>query len=318
MHFSVSNRYFGCLKLLNFGLKTLVIALVLVLSIMPHYANAQNSVPVEGNETVSIPDAPNPHRFVNDYADILTPEQEQTLENKLVDIDQSTTVQIAVVTIKTSGNVPLTDYAQQLFQKWGIGQKGKDNGLLLTVAISDRKSEITVGYGLEGEVTDFASKHILDNVLRPYFREEKYFEGITASTDSLIQLSQGKYIFETKSIDNIPKKESFSYFNVIKYSLLGILIYLILGFISCAFLSVIIRFLNYLKAHLKGGAYLENYKKEQLELKLSKSKSEKDNLEIRKISTWGSFYGTSGSFSRGDSSSSEGSSGGGGGISGSW
>ena len=304
---------------------------------MPYYAIAQTRVPVERDGILSVPDAPNPHRFVNDYANVLTESEEQTLEEQLATIDRGTTVQIAVVTIKTSGNVPLTDYAHQLFQKWGIGQKGKDNGLLLTVAISDRKSEITVGYGLEGAVTDADARHILQNVLRPYFKDGKYYSGLMASTDSLHRLTLGLYKFESNGLpeEEIEKEESNFFFSIMNFAgdhprifavLLIIFIFLI-GLLRAFILDTYFQLESYI-AHKIGGTYLEKHK---IKLVSRKEREEQRELERKNRddsdsykTPWASFRSSSGSFSSGGSYRSSGGGGfgggksGGGGASGSW
>jgi uncharacterized protein len=305
------------------GIKTFTFTLVLAFCVMLNYVEAQSKEPSENNRIISIPDAPVPHRYVNDFADILTPDQEQTLENKLVEIDKDTTVQIAVVTISTTGNVQLFDYAEQLFQKWGIGQKGRNNGLLLIAAINDKNSEITYDYDLEGKVTNSAAGHILENVLKPYFKEKKYYEGLTASTDSLIQLSQGKYNSEVKSNDSNFIEEAFNYFGLFMILSIFLFMFFAMGLQICAHFSMFFNFILYLYAHIRGGTYLENYEKEQLELESNKSKGDITNFNIMSMSTWGTFYAASGSFNSGGGSSSGGSSfgggsSGGGGASGSW
>jgi uncharacterized protein len=80
-----------------------------------------------------------PTGFVNDYADVLTGDQENALETKLEGFEASSTAEIAVVTIKTLGDDTIEDYAQALFKEWGIGKKGKDNGALVLVAVDDHQ-----------------------------------------------------------------------------------------------------------------------------------------------------------------------------------
>jgi len=295
---------------------------------MPYYAIAQTSVPVERDGILSIPDAPNPHRFVNDYANVLTESEEQTLEEQLATIDRGTTVQIAVVTIKTSGSVPLTDYAHQLFQKWGIGQKGKDNGLLLTVAISDRKSEITVGYGLEGAVTDADARHILDNVLRPYFKDGKYYSGLMASTDSLHRLTLGLYQFSFYGPpeEKVEEKETNFFVSIWNFigdwpSISGILLSILIFLLRVLLLIIqeVYFDLESSIAHKIGGSYLEKHKiklvrRKERELE-RKNRDDSDSYKT----PWASFRSSSGSFSSGGSYSGGGSyrsSGGGGGFGG--
>lgn len=211
------------------SLKFIQKAVLLVLLFVPFFAIGQTDLSVDKNGMVAVPEAPNPPRLVNDFADILTPEQEQTLESRLVTIDNGSSVQIAVVTVKTTGIIPLTDYGQSLFTKWGIGQKGKDNGLLLIVAIDDRKSEVNVGYSLEGVIADADARVILREVLKPYFKEGQYYEGLTATTDSLFQLSQGKYQFDAEKANKAAKPRKSKGKGIAFWIALAVIAFLILS-----------------------------------------------------------------------------------------
>ena len=181
-------------------------AVLLVLLLLPLGLAAQDPLAPDANGMVAVPELPNPPKLVNDYAHVLSDEEEQELEAKLVDIDKGSTVQIAVVTVKTTGLSPIEDYAHALFAKWGIGQKGQDNGLLLIVAIDDRKSDIEVGYKLEDVAPDASCRQILDNVLPPYFRQQQYYAGINAATDSLFKLASGKYTYKEPPQETRGKK----------------------------------------------------------------------------------------------------------------
>src|SRR5882757_433498 len=120
---------------------------------------------------------PNPPRLVNDAAGVLSPEQVEILEHKLVALDDSSSNQIAVVLIKTLGDYAIEDYATKLFREWGIGNKKTNNGVLIIAAIDDRKVWIEVGYGLEGAIPDITANHIIENDLTPNFRSNDYYEG---------------------------------------------------------------------------------------------------------------------------------------------
>jgi uncharacterized protein len=134
----------------------------------------------------------NPTGFVNDYASILSSEQKAQLEAKLSDFEKKSGNEIAVVTINSLGGDTIENYAAALFDDWNIGQKGKDNGLLLLIAKDDRKMRIEVGYGLEPYVTDIEASHLIQNVLTPAFRSGDYFGGINEATDLLISKLGGE------------------------------------------------------------------------------------------------------------------------------
>lgn len=140
-----------------------------------------------------VPARPSPPRLVNDLADVLTPLEEQALEQKLVAYDDSTSNQIAVVTMQTTGDYPIEDVALQILRTWGVGNKEKDNGIVILAAIKDRKIWISTGYGMEGAVPDITAKNIIENDILPRFREGSYYRGLDAGTTSLIKAAAGEY-----------------------------------------------------------------------------------------------------------------------------
>jgi uncharacterized protein len=140
----------------------------------------------------------NPPKLVNDAAGILNPTQAASLEKKLVNIDNASSSQIAVVIIPSLNGYPIEDYANKLFRDWGIGSKRKNNGILLLIAINDRKIRIEVGYGLEGAIPDIIAKRIIDNDITPNFKNREYYAGINKAIDDLFKAANGIY--------KIPKK----------------------------------------------------------------------------------------------------------------
>ena len=136
---------------------------------------------------------PNPPVLVTDLAGVLSPEQKQALENKLVAIDDSSSNQIAVVILPTLDGNPIEEYATKLFRTWGIGNKKTNNGILLLIAIQDKKIRIEVGYGLEGAIPDITANSIIDNDIKPAFRQQAYYEGIDKATDDIAKAAVGEY-----------------------------------------------------------------------------------------------------------------------------
>ncbi|APA63915.1 TPM domain-containing protein [Maribacter sp. 1_2014MBL_MicDiv] len=125
--------------------------------------------------------------FVTDSANIFTSAQEATLNQRLVAFEDATTNQLVVVTIEELGFDTIESYANGLFVQNGIGQEGKDNGLLILFSELDREVRIEVGYGLEPYITDAVASRIIRNTMIPNFREEEYFTGINESVDQLIE-----------------------------------------------------------------------------------------------------------------------------------
>lgn len=140
-----------------------------------------------------VPPRPSPPRLVNDLAGMLRPDEIQALEQKLVAYNDSTSSQVAVVTVPTLGDYDIFDYAQKLYETWGIGQRGRNNGVLLLVAEKERRARIHTGYGLEGAIPDALAKRIISNTIVPAFKEQRYYEGFDRATDQLFALAKGEY-----------------------------------------------------------------------------------------------------------------------------
>jgi len=119
-----------------------------------------------------------PKGFVNDYAMLLAGEERNSIEQLLKDIEKSSLVEFVVVIIPQLGDETIETYAIKLFEEWGIGKKGADNGILLLISHEDRKLRIEVGYGLEGIITDAFSARLIQTVLAPAFAQGKYADGI--------------------------------------------------------------------------------------------------------------------------------------------
>ena len=150
-------------------------------------------LPLLGASAQSIPPRPSPPRLVNDLAGLMQGGEADALEQKLVTYNDSTSSQIAVVTVPNLDGDDIADYAQKLYEAWGIGRKGKNNGILILVAKQEHTARIQTGYGLEGAVPDALAKRIISNVLVPAFRQNQYYAGLDRATDQLIALAKGEY-----------------------------------------------------------------------------------------------------------------------------
>ncbi|HTR29701.1 MAG TPA: TPM domain-containing protein [Puia sp.] len=143
-----------------------------------------------------IPPRPNPPTRVNDLAHVMTPDQIDALERKLVAYNDSTTSDIVVVTVPDIGNSTVDDYALQILRTWGVGDKKNNNGIVILADIKDRKVAIQVGYGLEGAIPDVTAKSIIENEIVPNFREggtDNYYRGFDQAADALIKAAAGEY-----------------------------------------------------------------------------------------------------------------------------
>jgi len=139
------------------------------------------------------PPVPVPPRLVNDLAGVLQADQVKALEDKLVAFDKTTSTQITIVTIKNLGGYEIAQYAVELANRWGIGRKSKDNGVLILAAIDDRKVNISTGYGLEGALTDIMCGRIIRNEIIPSFRNGNFYEGFVKGSEAVIAATKGEY-----------------------------------------------------------------------------------------------------------------------------
>jgi uncharacterized protein len=156
--------------------------LIVCLCLLPLSTLAQN-----------IPARPNPPRLVNDFAGVLSPEQRDALERKLVAYDDSTSIQIVIVAIKTLNDYPIEEYALKILRDWGIGNKSTNNGVLILAAIDDHKIRIETGYGLEGAIPDITANQIITNDIVPAFRASNYYEGFDKAVSSIMAAAAGEY-----------------------------------------------------------------------------------------------------------------------------
>jgi uncharacterized protein len=127
---------------------------------------------------------------VVDQADLLPPEQEAELTQRLASLEQASSRQLVVVTIPSLEGYEIEDYGYRLGRHWGIGQEGANNGAILLVAPNERRVRIEVGYGLEGILTDALSSQIINGQILPRFRSNDVPGGIMAGADALIQQLQ--------------------------------------------------------------------------------------------------------------------------------
>lgn len=165
-----------------------------------------------------------PNRLVNDYTGTLSSSEVDALERKLLLFEDSTSIQIAVVVMQSTGQYDIADYAVRLAQKWGVGQAKYNNGIMVLAALGDRAVTIQTGYGIEGAVPDAIAYRIIENDIKPAFRQARYYDGVDAATNSLIQYTQGEYKAD-------PKEEGRGGFRISGIFIL-IVIFIIISIIS--------------------------------------------------------------------------------------
>ena len=117
---------------------------------------------------------------VNDYANVLQSNQAQSLESELAQLERDTGHQVAVLTVPTLEGEDIEGFSIRVAENWKIGKKGYDNGVILVVAVKDRRLRLEVGYGLEGVLPDAIAKRVTADYIVPYFRQQDYGGGIVA------------------------------------------------------------------------------------------------------------------------------------------
>ncbi len=158
---------------------------------------------------------PNPgNSYVNDFAKLLSSNDQNNIAKLCTELDKKTSAQVAVVTIDSTKPYSIQNYSVQLFDKWKIGKQGKDNGVLILIAASDRKAWITTGYGLEGAIPDLIANKIVTNIMVPYFKNNQYSQGIKKGAIAVISLIGKEYNVtitgqESQVYSRVHRKKSF-------------------------------------------------------------------------------------------------------------
>ena len=155
------------------------ILVILVLCLFPLVAYPLDVPPLRGH--------------INDYAAILSPAVSQELERRLSDFERSDSTQIVVLTLPTLAGDNLEEFSIKVAESWKIGQKGVDNGVILLIAMQEKKVRIEVGRGLEGKLTDLVSGRIIRSEIAPAFKRGDYEGGVTAGVSALVSVARGEY-----------------------------------------------------------------------------------------------------------------------------
>lgn len=147
-----------------------------------------------------IPPKPVQDIYVQDLAGVLNESTKNTIREYGTALDQRTGAQIVVLTVPTVKDTALETYSLTVLREWGIGSKGKNNGVLLLLAVNDRKSRIEVGYGLEGALPDGLTGRIQDQYLVPYLQQGDYSKGVLNTYAALLQKVAGEYGMTVKNL----------------------------------------------------------------------------------------------------------------------
>jgi uncharacterized protein len=161
----------------RFTTRALAAILLVVLGLVPGLALAYTFPPLTGR--------------VVDQANVLTPQAREQIETKLKDLEDKSSIQLVVATVKSLEGGDVETYANELFRDWKLGQEKKNNGALLLVAPNERKVRIEVGYGLEGTLTDALSSVIISSAIIPRFKQGDFSGGVERGVDGIISVLSG-------------------------------------------------------------------------------------------------------------------------------
>jgi len=137
-------------------------------------------------------DLPAPRHYVEDYANVIDSSEERSLNGILQELEQKTSAQYIILTVQSTEGVPIEQFAIEHAQKWQLGQKGKDNGMLFVLAVKDRRYRFEVGYGLEGFVTDQYCGRVGREVLAPLLKKGQYSKGIYEANLQIVRKIAGE------------------------------------------------------------------------------------------------------------------------------
>lgn len=203
------------------------------------------------------------NRYINDFANVIPDDKEEELNDICKNIEKQSSAQVVVITTNNvEKEYPIELYSIQLAKKWGIGQKGIDNGLLILICPNNRKSRIEVGYGLEGILTDVLTKRIQDQNFKPNFRKGDFYTGIKQVLISIKSEIDPEAIRQKKAYEEQKEKEASRMWSNL---LNDFLLYTLYGIIFIILYSLI-------KKQIK----------KQKEIKLEKERKEKE-IEHKKL-----------------------------------
>jgi uncharacterized protein len=149
-------------------------------------------------------DFPDPLGYVSDFAGIIPDQDEARMTSVISELREKTTAEIAVVTMPDIGGQSEEIYANELFRAWGVGVKGKDNGILLFLTVQERRFRIETGYGLEGILPDGLLGQIADERIIPSLREGQYGQGLLSGTVAVAQIIAADAGIELSSVTDLP------------------------------------------------------------------------------------------------------------------
>jgi uncharacterized protein len=183
---------------------------ILALLLLPQMTFALDAPPLKGR--------------VNDYARMLSPEATARLEQKLAGFERETSNQVAVLTVPSLDGDNIDQFAIRVAEQWKIGQQGKDNGVLMVIAQAERKVRIEVGMGLQGVLPDITASKIIREVMRPYLKDGRFDQGISAGTDAIMAATRGEFKATPQEAARRPHKRNPSFFTLLGITIVAAII----------------------------------------------------------------------------------------------
>ena len=195
-------------------IKQIIILSIYLLLVIPVFA--------QSGEHKAIPDLPSTPRLVNDFADMLSPDEEALLETKLLKFENESSNEVTIVTVSNLDEMEVSAYALELGRKWNIGKEKKKNGVLLLASKDDRKVNISPGYGLSGVLPDITCGRIIRQYMVPDFKSQQYYQGFDKATTAIIAASKGE--FTNDEPNATASKKGFTLFKLI-FIIIALMIY---------------------------------------------------------------------------------------------
>lgn len=197
------------------------------------------------------PIPPAPNRWVTDTAGFMSAEAARSLDARLAAYERATGHQLIVYIGKTTGGVPIEDWAVRAFEAWKIGRKGLDDGLALFIMAEDRRLRIEVGYGLEGQVTDALASRIINETIVPRIQADNRDEAVIAGADAIVRIVSGQGLPSASAPTRAPEEKPLTIWHWIFFGIIGV-VFLILLITNPALAFYLL--INILASSRRGGS----------------------------------------------------------------
>ncbi len=169
---------------------------------------------------------------VVDTAGVFSSSDRQKVERALLDLERKTSAQLAILTVPDMGGLSIEDFSMRAAEKWRLGQKDRDNGVLILLALAEKKVRIEVGYGLEESLTDAKSGYIIRSVMLPYFREGRFAQGLYSGAEAVAGVISGSSDISPQELARYEKKSGRSSSGSGSFTFLVILFFVFLMNVS--------------------------------------------------------------------------------------